>query len=384
MAPQKILLIGYRKDAAAAAFNLDLPVILWDKKPPPTSCAQKFVSFIVHDYSVATDTDQIPATVLQWLEKFSITTVVAATEKAVVVAALVREYFQLPGHTRAIAQACHDKLTMKMIAQQHGIPLTPFQLIEEHTNENNIITQFGLPVVIKQRASSGSRGLIIADTKSVLAAKLKNNWIAEKFISGTEMSVESFVHRGKILFKNITQYYLPKHINIMPATLSSELEQQIYIFNEKIIKAFQIERGITHLEFYVTEHGLLFSEIAIRPPGGYLMQLMQLVYQFNPWEMLLKLEMGEMCEFNQQAQQYAAAWIIHPGAGIVTAIKGWDVVSALPQVYQATRRFAVGDLLHSRQGLGESYAKIVFVAPTYAELIAVLELARKKLQIDLS
>ena len=56
------------------------------------------------------------------------------------------------------------------------------------------------------------------------------------------------------------------------------LKSKILKINDEVIKKFGVDRGMTHAEFYLTDHGPVFGEIAIRPPGGYYMELIEKVY----------------------------------------------------------------------------------------------------------
>jgi len=117
--------------------------------------------------------------------------------------------------------------------------------------------------------------------------------IAEKWIKGKEFSVESFIRNGKIIFRNITEYYELYHLNIVPASLDRGTSKRIYKLNDEVIKKFGINQGMTHFECYLTKDGLIFGEIALRPPGGYLMDLIQTAYGFDPWIELLNIESGK-------------------------------------------------------------------------------------------
>lgn len=52
--------------------------------------------------------------------------------------------------------------------------------------------------------------------------------------------------------------------------------------NHQVIKALNIKWGLTHLEYYGDRNGELFGEIALRPTGGYIMELIKCAYDFDP------------------------------------------------------------------------------------------------------
>src|SRR5690606_3103943 len=109
-----------------------------------------------------------------------------------------------------------------------------------------------LPLVLKQRQSSGSRGLVICNNKDQIISIGKPHYVFEKYVEGEEFSVESFIQNNSIQFTNVTQYVQKKHVNLLPANVSTELKSRILELNKIVIHALNIPYGMTHLEVYLT------------------------------------------------------------------------------------------------------------------------------------
>lgn len=110
--------------------------------------------------------------------------------------------------------------------------------------------------------------------------------LMESHLEGQEFSCEAFIHNGKVMFLNITEYVELGHSNFIPASPSLEKwRPQITVEIEKLVAAFEIDFGIIHPEFFVTPNGTLyFGEVAARVPGGHIFELIEKAYGFSPFQ----------------------------------------------------------------------------------------------------
>lgn len=377
-----ILIIGYRKKAVEAALKLGYQIVVWDQKVPHSNSAKQ-IHHVIKDPFLADDED-VSDLIKSRLKGHLFQAVISTKESTVVTAAKVREYLQLAGNRIQTAIQCQDKLQMKNRAKKFHIPVTPFALIDHKTDSHDLIKSLGLPIVVKQRSASGSRGIQVTKSMRELKKFSKPGWLAEKYILGKEYSVESFIQNKKIFFTNITEYFQLTFCNIIPADLSLELHQKIIDFNRHIIDIFQIENGMTHLEIYLTQQGIVFGEIAIRPPGGYIMELLEIAYGFNAWEAFIKMETNNPYSFPNKSSCYSAVWLIHPGQGIVAQIAGIDEIKRLPGVKAANFRLKIGKTLKPRIGVGQDYGEVVFSAFSRAEVVQSIQECQDMLKIKLT
>ena len=110
--------------------------------------------------------------------------------------------------------------------------------------------------------------------------------LMESHLDGWEFAVEAWVHDGKIRFLNISEYVTLGYSVFVPA--SPELEawrDRIREQIEKLIWAFDIRFGFIHPEYFVTSDGTLyFGEVAYRPPGFKVFELLERAYGFNAYQ----------------------------------------------------------------------------------------------------
>ncbi|HKJ83073.1 MAG TPA: hypothetical protein VJ961_03520 [Mariprofundaceae bacterium] len=113
--------------------------------------------------------------------------------------------------------------------------------------------------------------------------------LMESHLDGWEFAVEAWIHNGKIRFLNISEYVSLGYSVFVPASPELEsyrpaIRQQI----EKLIKTFDIKFGFIHPEYFVTSDGeMYFGEVAYRPPGFKVFELLERAYGFNAYQGLV-------------------------------------------------------------------------------------------------
>jgi biotin carboxylase len=343
-----VLIIGKRSRCYKAALELGHKVFLWSDGELHESRKRKLAGWIESPFQ--NSIEQIPDTTLESLKGFALDYVVAATESSVDLAAMVRSQFHLTGTPLAVSQTLHNKNAMKKTAMALDIPITDFHLITEDDSADFLISKLGLPLVIKPVADSGARGVVVLKSKKEVELNLKPGLLAESFVDGTEVSVETFVHNGKAIFHNITDYLHQWRKSILPASLSEHLKRRIVAINDRVLSGFGVQNGMTHAEFYLSSRGPVFGEMAVRPPGGYYMELIEAAYGFDPWKTYVQLETGVTpSPIPQMAAKQACVLMLHPGAGEVEEITGMEEVQNLTEIDQFQFRVQVGEMIPAHE-----------------------------------
>ncbi len=195
-----------------------------------------------------------------------------------------------------------DKALMKRRAQLGGIRVGIFE--EAHDKDDVIrflkrVNQTLLklegdpndPIHMKAFDKAGCLGHRVIRTVDDVANISDNEFPAllESHLDGWEFAVEAWIHDGKIRFLNISEYVTLGYSVFVPAT--PELESwRDAVRNEieKLIKTFDIDFGFIHPEYFVTNDGVLyFGEVAFRPPGFNVFELLERVYGFNAYQALV-------------------------------------------------------------------------------------------------
>ncbi len=371
----RVLLVGYRRALAEALRRQSIPFAVWHDQELSTVRRAIHVGI----YPLETSIRQLRQHAAKFLALGPFTHCIAGTEAGVVPASVARRILGARKSRDSVVIACHDKLKMKETLSACGVPMTDFADPNVIPSPEALLERLGAPVVIKLRASSGSRGIAFAKDVNSVRANLHGPKIAERYVAAPELSVESFVQNGVIQFTNITRYHVKKHVNVVPGYYTADLTRDILKLNSQVIHGLKLRWGMTHVEMYLTENGPWFGEIALRPPGGYIMDLLQLAYDFNPWDAYLAIELGQPFGFPSSANKYAAATIIHPGTGWVSQIRGRQEVASAPGTVHFECEIEPGTYVSEREGVGQSIGYYLQTASHFEPLMSQVEWARQQL-----
>ncbi|MCB0349254.1 MAG: ATP-grasp domain-containing protein, partial [Bdellovibrionales bacterium] len=269
-------------------------------------------------------------------------------------------------------------------AKSLQIPITKYKYIENgYINQSDIDT-YKTPIVVKSINESGGRNTSYYEDKTSLSTLLLKNQIIESYVNGTEYSVEMLVQNGKIIFSNITMYNKKYTQNILPATLPERIKKTILDYSTKIVDGFGIKNSLCHAEFYVHGDAITFGEIAIRPPGGYIMNLLEMTYKSNFWKLFIEIQtMQAITPPISKNPTYSAVWIIHPGQGRVNKIEGWESIQSTKGYAGGRLKIHPGDICKMRLGSGQDYGYIFFTDKCPESLIKRIETAEELLKVDI-
>jgi biotin carboxylase len=264
---------------------------------------------------------------------------------------------------------------MKEELRRHDIEMTDFVSPKDGLTGAQLLERLGEPVVVKFVEESGGRGIQFLSRAEAESLALMKKQVAERYLDAPEVSVESFINRGKLLFSNVTSYLKKGHVNVVPGLLSESERESVLDLNERVIHALHLDWGITHVEIYLTQHGPLFGEIALRPPGGYIMQLLELAYGFDAWQAFSSVELDLPFEFPSKAKRSAAAIIWHPGPGTLKSVPDVRALRKRPEVKHAKLKVEPGDRVEPRSGVGSDVGYLLLADENTNRLVeAVCEL----------
>ncbi len=374
-----VLLIGPDKELLKRLLHQGFDVYLWSPLKAPLDYRSSLKGHFQHEY-------ELPLREFQelWQREFQgvvPSAILGTSEKSVMSRAMAKEAFGHDSQATQKAQFFRYKELMKDELSKNSIPMTPYIYCADVPPLKDVIAKLGLPLVIKETATSGSRGLVISSDQSVLEQALQPGMLAEKFVDGLEYSVETILSNSKILFTNITEYYRKGHINIVPGKLSPELSKKLLALNEKVLKALNASDGMTHLEVYLQGDEFLFGEVALRPPGGFIMDLLEQTYEFDPWQAVIDLELGVKPTIKNAAKYVSASAIFHPGEGEISTILGEEKLRSWPECIRLLIKVEHGDQVATREGLGQNIGHLILRANSYENLLDKLRESEETLQI---
>jgi 5-carboxymethyl-2-hydroxymuconate isomerase len=377
---RRVLVLGRRQGLEAALRRRGLPYVLWlDKEPQGTL---RGVPFVVAPFPATRKAVEKVCSRLTDAGPF--THCIAPVEASVVAASHARRVLGARKSPHSIALRCHDKLIMKRRLRDAEVPITDFVDLGRQ-EELARADELGRPLVVKDRKSSGSRGVEVVTDPGVPVDELRaRGRMAERYVVGDEMSVESFVHKGRVRWTNTTRYWRPKHVNVVPAGLDAETHEAVLDLNRRALEALAIRWGMTHLELFLSADGPLVGEVALRPPGGYIMRCLELAYGFDPWDATCAVELGDAPQLPRDGGRPTAVVVLHPGQGTVARVRGLDALRAHPAHLDTRLKVGAGSEVAERVGVGEDVGRVVLQADDHAALDAAIRFVEEQLVIELA
>jgi len=242
------------------------------------------------------------------------------------------------------AMLLRDKALMKRRAQLGGIRVGIFEEAHDKTDVIRFLKRVNQtllkldgdpndPIHLKAFDKAGCLGHRVIRTPDEVDTIPDEEFpvLMESHLDGWEFAVEAWVFNGKIRFLNISEYVTLGYSVFVPATPELEkyrpaITQQI----EKLIKTFDIDFGFVHPEYFVTSDGeMYFGEVAYRPPGFKVFELLERAYGFNAYQALVlafdpKTTEEEIDAFFpkevEDAKGYAGCFGVYPRRRVVSEL----------------------------------------------------------------
>lgn len=233
------------------------------------------------DLGKALDIMDVPAIIELAREQHVDAVMAFASEVCLPTVARVNDALGLTGMTVGQAALMTDKGAMREAYEKHGVPGPTYAIFNRADELLEASRKTRFPAVLKPVDSAGSRGVTYvacADELNSAFSKALNfsrsgRFILEKYMPGTEVSVEAFVSNGVISIltlsdKHRTQPpYLLDTAVMFPSSHPPEMQKAIKAVAVKAIKALGIDNCPIHMEQMITPDGPKVVEMAARGPG---------------------------------------------------------------------------------------------------------------------
>ncbi len=236
------------------------------------------------------DEDDVIKRVSAWLRGRSVDRVLSNWEPLVILAARLRERFDMPGMSVDQVTGFRDKQLMKDRVAAAGLRVPYAFKVTTEREIREAAEKIGFPLILKPISGAGSADTYKVTTKAELdraIAAMRHVEVAscEEFIDGEEFTYDTVCIRGKPAYENVAAY-LPKPLIartnewLSPVIITvRDLEQPKLrpgiALGRKVLKALEMGDGFTHMEWYLTPKGeAVFGEIGCRPGGAHLVDQM--------------------------------------------------------------------------------------------------------------
>lgn len=306
--------------------------------------------------------------------------IVALDDYDVWTAAALREHMRLPGMGDSTVRYFRDKLAMRVKAQAHGVPVPDFVPVFNHEKIREFLQRVPGPWLLKPRAEASTIGITKINTAEELWERLdtlgdkQSFYVLERYLPGGVYHVDSLVNNGEVVFAEAHQYARPPldvyHEGGVSSTRTLERdsadERTLQELNRRVLRAFGMERGATHMEFIKgREDGqFYFLETAARVGGANIVDLIEAATNINLWREWAKIELAtpeHPYQLPETRQDYA-------GVIVTLARQEYPDTSAYQEseiVWRMNKRHHVGFVVAS-----PDYARVQFLLDEYLRRFA--------------
>jgi biotin carboxylase len=303
----------------------------------------------------------------------------AALEELQVPVAEARDALGIPGHSADVARNFREKSRMKRVFEQAGVPCARHRLVDAVDDGLEFAREVGFPLVVKPPAGAGTKATFRVQDPQQLGEALAvhrpgpgRGTLIEEFVQGREHSFETISIDGRPVWHSLS-HYLPTPLEVVETPwiqwcvlVPRETEHPDYDdirqISAQAIGALGMQTGISHLEWFRRHDGsLAVSEVAMRPPGSYIVTLHSYAHDFDLYREWARVVVHG--EFRAPQSRYAA------GAAFFRGQRGARV-KAVHGIEAAARQLAKMDVHVMEQRLpqvgqpksshyeGEGYALI--------------------------
>jgi len=307
--------------------------------------------------------------------------VVALDDFDVEIAANLREYFRIPGMGQTTARHFRDKLSMRMKAAEHGIPIPAFTALFSDDAVNHFCKTVPAPWLIKPRTAASASGIQkITNTDELWEAlnklgEKRHEYLLESFAPGIVYHVDSINAQGKPVFTLVSEYLdTPFEVAhgggiFRSQTLkrNSAEEKELKKLNAEIMEVFGMQYSASHTEFIKDEASGLFYflETSSRVAGAHLSEMVEAATGISLWREWAILE-----DRMARSKPYKAPKPEKRNAGIVVSLARMEhpddsVFTDSEIVWRMKKDWHIGLIVASNR-----YDKIRKLLDKYAETIA--------------
>lgn len=243
----------------------------------------------LHVPSIMAEEDVIQR-VGQWLKGKNIDRILSNWEPLVLLAARMRERWNIPGMNVDTVRAFRDKQIMKERVAAAGLRVPQSARVRTAREAWTAAEKIGFPLIVKPIAGAGSADTYRVDGPNALDSTLAQlqhveEISVEEFIEGEEFTYDTVCIDGQPAYQNIVQY-MPRPlimrteewispVQLTVRDLQRDDMQAGLKLGQGVLKALNMGTGFTHMEWYRTAKGeAVFGEIACRNGGACLVDQM--------------------------------------------------------------------------------------------------------------
>ena len=331
--------------------------------------------------------------------------VLTIRELAVYSTALVARELGLAGNAPEVVERIRNKDLARQRLRDHGFVQPDVALCDDPAEAERFMREHPPgPWIVKPRDGLASIGVsLVTDPGELAEAVAKfgapppamgnlpasRSFLIETYVSGPEYSADGVMIGGvprvlTLVRKEITDGFIEIGHHT-PAGLDEATEAAARDAVAHAVTAVGITRGIFHVEFWVSEAGIVLGELHDRPGGDYIHALVEHTHPgFELYGALIDDLLGRPAQPIPPARGAAAVRFLLAPPGRLRAVSGWDELTRHPATLATDLWVSPGDTIAPVTDAFGRHGALVIKAPDAEqadELIAELS-SRVRFEVE--
>jgi biotin carboxylase len=332
--------------------------------------------------------------------------VLPGVEYGVVAAAVLAQSWGMAGAGPGAARVLRDKAEMRRVADLAYIRQPRWSTVSGPREIEEFRASVGGSCVAKPTDRQGSLGVMLLrpgdDVGSVwqemLAAEepgglrsrerlLASRYLVEQRLSGSEVSVQALVAKGRVVFANITaKDVLPGRYPIelghtVPAPIPEALAQRLIEDTSRLLLAADFRSGIAHAEWIIQDAEPQLVECAARVPGDGIAALIDFTYGARLIDAFVDIMEGHEVSGLGRPKLAASIRFLTASPGVVTEVRGAERAWELDDVVDVNISVDPGSRVRLLRSSLDRVGSVVAVAATAREARQAAMQAAAQIQI---
>lgn len=236
------------------------------------------------------DLPDVRRRILAWLGGRRPDRLEALWEPVTLLAAELREELRLPGMSPDTVRGFRDKPLMRARVERAGLRVPLTVRVRTLAEAREALARVGFPAILKPVDGAGSADTHRVDDAAGFEAAIRTmrhvpEATVEEFVEGEELTYETVCVDGRVLYESVCRYE-PGVLVARRNEWISPIIQALRVgdrateaggvaLGRAAVAALGMGTGITHMEWFRKPDGTaIFGEIACRPPGANMVDLM--------------------------------------------------------------------------------------------------------------
>ncbi|HWN98190.1 MAG TPA: hypothetical protein VNS63_02865 [Blastocatellia bacterium] len=291
--------------------------------------------------------EQLIACARKLAEKYGgLNAIVTTHELLLESVALASEALGLQGLSASAVRRVLDKSRLKPILERAGIDTARDRLLTGTEDARQFVAEVSLPIVLKPLSGSGGLATWCIRSREQLEMALElmlpsseNPVLAEEYLHGQELCIDTITIGNEPRFYSIC-YYRPSILKaledpctqwscVMPRDISGDLYRRFIEQGIAAIRALSIGNAMTHMEGFLVEGGVRFTDATLRPAGARIAPMLAYAYDIDPYVAWARASV-DGCFDGPWERKYAVGTIFlrGPGNGLVKEVHGMESVES--------------------------------------------------------